>query len=208
MWLRIKAFFSDAVTALWIQNLIVVLSVIVAFFALRDTDSNLRRANSVTLAQRYFLEKPALSVQATELRRAQYNVVQDAKKAIPNYNQEANRAAGWSQLFEKARPMVLENIRNSPDLTNKYHEVVNFFMSAIACVQAEVCERDTAVRLLSAEMLAFYNAVCPYMEGQEVAFDHEDESPQFLNFLVIVAGERNSNNYFCRDKLGSYLTRR
>lgn len=64
------------------------------------------------------------------------------------------------------------------------------------------------VKLLSSEMLAFYNAVCPYMEDQEITFNNQEESPQFLQFLVVKSNIRDPNQYFCRDKLGAHLTQR
>ena len=181
-------FFSDPAWATWAQTFIVTLSVIVAILTLRDTDANSKTANSMTFVQRYYLDKPALSVSAASMRAMQYNTVQEAKKLIENYNQEANIAAGWGQLFEKARPLVAKKIKASADLVRKYEDITRFFQSVIFCSQSQVCDKDVLVKLIAPEMLAYYNAVCPYMEYTEISLNNEDESPQFLGFLVNVAG--------------------
>jgi hypothetical protein len=194
----IGGFFSNAAFATWVQNVIIVISVIVAVLTLKDSDVNLRIANSTAFAQRYVLDKPSLSVYAADLRVAQFEAVQDAKRQISNLN----------GLFEIARPLVLNRIRSDSKLTSKYSDVANFFRSFIACVDSNVCDRDTAKKLLSSELLAFYNAVCPYIEYQEQTFNHEDESPQFLDFLVNSSGHTDAEEYFCRAKLGAFLAKK
>jgi hypothetical protein len=204
----IGGFFSNAAFATWVQNVIIVISVIVAVLTLKDSDVNLRIANSTAFAQRYVLDKPSLSVYAADLRVAQFEAVQDAKRQISNFDQDRARADNWNGLFEIARPLVLNRIRSDSKLTSKYSDVANFFRSFIACVDSNVCDRDTAKKLLSSELLAFYNAVCPYIEYQEQTFNHEDESPQFLDFLVNSSGHTDAEEYFCRAKLGAFLAKK
>jgi len=199
-----RKFFLDAAFATWVQNLVIIISVLVAYMTLKDSDVNLRITNSTAFAQRYVLDKPSLSVSAAELIIAQYNTVQDAKKTITGYSQDAAKASAWDKLFEVARPMVLTKISSDSTLSGEYSDVASFFRSLIACVDAQVCDKDTAVKLLAGEMLAFYNAVCPYIEVQEQKFNNKDESAQFLVFLTS-AGYTDQNAYFCRSQLNTIL---
>ena len=82
-------FFSNAALATWVQNVIIVISVIVAVITLKDSDVNLRIANSTAFAQRYVLDKPSLSVYAAELRQVPFPghpEVSSAVEVVPLFN--------------------------------------------------------------------------------------------------------------------------
>jgi hypothetical protein len=70
----------------------------------------------------------------------------------------------------------------------------------IVCVEAGVCDRATAVKLLAWELLGFYNAVCPFQEEQARNYGYDEDSVRYLNFLVRLA-KYKSSDLFCREKL-------
>ena len=198
-------FFSNAGRATWAQTLVVLVSVVVALITLHRNAEDRRVTASLEFSRRYFLDQPPLSVAAGHLRNVQYSVVQEAKTKIPKYNQTTDKAAGFTQLFAAAQPMVMEKIKSDSELAKQYDAVANFFRAAILCVDAGSCDGDTMVKLLASEMLAFYNAVCPYMEYDEDSYNYEDTSPVFLQFLVNRANRRDEKGYFCRVKLQTFL---
>ena len=200
-----EKFFSNAGWATWSQTLVVLVGVVFALITLHRSAEDRRVTASLEFSRRYFLDQPPLSIIAGHLRNVQYSVVQDAKKKIPNYNQTTDKAAGFAQLFSAAQPMVMDKIKSDSELAKQYDAVANFFRAAALCVEAGACDGDTMVKLLASEMLAFYNAVCPYMEYDEDSYKDEDTSPVFLRFLVKRASYRDEKDYFCRVKLQTYL---
>jgi hypothetical protein len=198
-------FFSNAGWATWAQTLFVLVGVVVALITLHRSVEDRRVTTSLDFSRRYFLDERPLSVIAGHLRNIQYLVVQDAKKKIVNYNQTTDKAAGFTQLFDTAQPMVMHKIKSDTELVKQYSVAAYFFRAAVLCVEAGACDGDTMVNLLASEMLAFYNAVCPYMEYDENLFNNEDTSPVFIRFLVNQANYRDEKLYFCRVKLQTYL---
>jgi len=189
---RIAVFFSNGGYATWFQSLIIVVSVIVAVYAIQATDTNQSKTNSVLFAQRYFTDRPTLANAALRLRISQYVQVQEAKKMIAGYDDRKD--TGFGGLFEVARPLVRQKIQSSSELQADYQAVNDFFSGFLVCVGAGVCDRTTGVRLLGWELLGFYNAVCPYHD---------------LSFLVDSAHYKDPDTqYFCRDRLTRLLARR
>jgi hypothetical protein len=197
--------FSNAGWATWVQTLVVLIGVVIALITLHRSVEDRRVTASLEFSHRYFLGDRPLSVTAGHLRNVQYLVVQDAKRKIPNYNQTTEKAAGFTQLFATAQPMVLDKIKSDIELGKQYDAVASFFRAAVLCVEAGACDEDTMVKLLAPEMLAFYNAVCPYIEYDEDSYNDEDTSSVFLRFLVNSGNYRDEKMYFCRVKLQIYL---
>jgi hypothetical protein len=193
---RLRTFFSNGGYATWIQSVIIIVSVLVAIYSIRETESNLSVTNSVGLAQKYFTEQPMLASANLRLRISQFGQVQEAKKTINGYDEKAD--AGFDRLFEAARPLVRKKIEDTPALQNDYHALDFFFSAMFICTSAAVCDRPISVRLLALEVLGFFNAVCPYMGSDE-------DTPRYIAFLVESANYRDSNQYFCRDRLSNYV---
>jgi hypothetical protein len=128
---------------------------------------------------------------------SQYGQVQEAKKAIPGYDRKSDPT--FDQLFEIATPLVSKAIAASTDLQNDFFVLNDFFSGLMICVGSQVCDRQTAVKLLGYEALGFYNAVCPYMESLGEQFGVDEDSPRYAAFLVNTAGYKNAKiDYFCR----------
>jgi hypothetical protein len=201
---RIGRTLTNPSHAAWVQNIIIVISVAVAVITLRTTNANLAVSNSVTFAQKYYLEKPSVANAALTLRIAQYDVVKGVKATIPNYDSKMDK--GWGQLFEKARPLVAAKILSDKSLQDAYIQGQSFFSSLILCVAASVCDPQTSVKLLGEEMLGFYNATCPYMEDRENQYGMVEDSPRFVAFLVKIVGYTNpEEHFFCREKAILFL---
>ena len=202
----IAAFLSNGGYATWFQSLIIVVSVVVAVYAVQETDSNQSKTNSVLFAQRYFTERPTLANAALRLRISQYVQVQEAKKMIDGYDDRKD--ADFGGLFEVARPLVRQKIKSSPELQADYQAVNDFFSGFLVCVGAGVCDRATGVRLLGWELLGFYNAVCPYQESVARDYGYDEDSDRYLSFLVDSAQYRDlGTQYFCREKLTRFLAK-
>jgi hypothetical protein len=203
---RIATFFSNGGYATWFQSLIIIVSVIVAVYAIQATDSSQSRRNSVLFAQRYFTDRPTLANAALRLRISQYLQVQEAKKRISGYDDRKD--AGFGELFEVARPLVRQKIVDTPELQADYQAVNDFFSGLLVCIGAGVCDRATAVRLLGWELLGFYNAVCPYQESVARTYGYDEDSDRYLGFLVDSAHYMDPDKqYFCRDRLTSLLAK-
>ena len=198
-----KAFFSNGGYATWFQTIVVVISVIVAVLAIKSSDTNQTVSNSTLLAQKYFADKPALASASLRLRISQYVQVQEAKKTFPVY--EAKSDPNFGSLFERARPFVRKKIEDSTDLQADYLALNDFFSGVLVCVEAGVCDKGSAVKLLGWEMLGFYNAVCPYQEEQSRAFGYDEDSERYLTFLVDYAHYK-SPDFFCRERLTTHVS--
>jgi hypothetical protein len=203
MLVSLRAFFSNGGYATWFQTLVVVLSVVVAIIAMRETDNNQSIANSTILAQKYFSEKPTLASASLRLRISQYVQVQEAKKTFQSY--DSSHDTDFVALFERARPLVRKRINDSNDLQSDYQALNDFFSGLLVCVDAQVCDKATAVKLLGLELLGFYNAVCPYLEEQGINFGYDEDSERYLTFLVDYA-HYNRPDFFCREKLAIHTS--
>jgi hypothetical protein len=204
---RIADFFSNGGYATWFQSLIIVVSVIVAVYAIQATDTNQSKTNSVLFAQRYFTDRPTLANATLRLRVSQYVQVQEAKKMIVGYDDRKD--IGFGGLFEVARPLVRQKIQSNSELQADYQAVNDFFSGFLVCVGAGVCDRATGVRLLGWELLGFYNAVCPYQESVSRDYGYDEDSDRYLSFLVDSAHYNDPDTqYFCRDRLTRLLARR
>jgi len=203
---KIADFFSNGGYATWFQSLIIVVSVVVAVYAIKATDSNQAKTNSVLFAQRYFTERPTLANATLRLRISQYVLVQEARKKIPGYDDRKD--IGFGGLFEVARPLVRQRIESNSELQADYQAVNDFFSGFLVCVSAGVCDRATGVRLLAWELLGFYNAVCPYQESLAREYGYDEDSDRYLSFLVYSAEYRDPDTqYFCRDRLTRLLAK-
>jgi hypothetical protein len=202
----VAAFFSNAAYATWAQTALVVISIFVAVIALRHTDRAIGVTNSTLLAQRYFLDHPSGVQASLVLRTRQYEMVQEAKKKIPNYDDKKASQAGWEDVFVIARPLVTARIKDDPKLRDDYVTGRNFFTSLFVCVESGACDRDTAVEMLGEEARGFYLATCSYMERTDSGFEGDEDSQNFVAFLVDYAHFRDSQKYyFCRTKVDEYL---
>jgi hypothetical protein len=203
---KLVTFFSNAGYATWFQSLIVILSVGVAAYAIRETSANVAISNSVTLAQKYFTDKPTLASASLRLRISQFQQVQEAKKTITNYDPQRDR--NFDRLFEAARPLVRKQIVDNLSLQDDYNALNDFFSSVFICVSNGVCEGITSVKLLASEVYGFYNAACPFMEETALKYKNDEDSPRYIAFLVRVAGYgTDRKNYFCRDELTHYASK-
>jgi hypothetical protein len=197
---KLTSFFSNAGYATWVQSLIIIVSVGVAAYAIRETDTNVAISNSVALAQKYFTDKPTLASASLRLRISQFQQVQEAKKLISNYDPQTDR--NYDHLFEAARPRVRKQISETASLQEDYNTLNDFFSAVFICVSNGVCDRTTSVKLLALEVLSFYNAVCPFMEEAAQKYKNDEDSPRYIAFLIGVAGySADRSNYFCRDHL-------
>ncbi len=203
---KLKAFFSNGGYATWVQSVIVIVSVFVAIYAIKETDTNVAVSNAVGLAQKYFTDKPTTASASLRLRIAQYEQVQVAKKQIVGYDQKKD--GNLDGLFEVARPLVLKSISENSNLQDDYHVLNDFFSGVMLCVANNVCDQATSVKLLSDEILGFYNAACPYMEEIGKTYSHDENSPRYIAFLIEKARiGTDKSQYFCRSALANYLTK-
>jgi hypothetical protein len=203
---KLVAFFSNGGYATWVQSALIIASVAVAAYAIKETDTNVAVSNAAGLAQKYFTDKPTLASATLRLRISQYEQVQAAKKQI-GYDQEKD--ADFDRLFEAARPLVHKTISEKPSLQDDYHVLNDFFSGVMICVANDVCDRATSVKLLALEILTFYNAACPFMEetGKIYSFVDED-SPRYIAFLTDKAAYKpEKSRYFCRAGLANYLAK-
>jgi hypothetical protein len=199
-----KNFFSNSGYATWFQSVIVVLSVLVAALAISSSDRQASVSNTITITQHYFTGTPALVEQASELRREQFNAVQEAKKKIPNYSTDADST--FAELFKVARPLVNSKIKNDDHLRKQYEAVEPYFILVVLCVNSGACSARVVNASLSEEIRAFYNAVCAYQEELERAQKNDRDSQLFVQFLTKTAGYTDLNrHYFCREKAAHYL---
>jgi hypothetical protein len=195
-----RAFFSNGGYATWFQSLVVVISVAVAAWAIRQTDINMAVSNSVGLAQRYFTERPPLASANLRLRISQYMQVQEAKKSFaPRYDPQMDQ--DYSRLFEVAQPLVSKEIIEKTSLQDDYNALNDFFSAVLICVENTVCDRATTVKLLAWEILGYYNAVCPFMKEGARKYGRDEDSPRYLGFLLTVYDDRKM--YFCRGAFSS-----
>jgi hypothetical protein len=200
---KLASFFSNGGYATWFQSLIVVLSVLVAVYAIKETDTNVVVSNAVGLAQKYFTEKPTLASANLRLRVSQFELVQEAKKQIDGYDPQ--RDAHFDRLFEVARPLVRKQIINTPGLKDDFNAVNDFFSAVFVCVANGVCDQRTSVKLLAREVLGFYNATCPYMQETNLKYGDDDDSRRYIAFLVGFANlKAEKSQFFCRDELARY----
>jgi len=201
---KITDFLSNGGYATWFQSLIVVVSVVVAVYAIKESDTNVAVSNTVELAQKYFTDKPTLASASLRLRIAQYQAVQEAKKKIADYDQTAD--ANLDRLFKAARPLVVKQISETKSLLDDYRSVDDFFSGVLVCVKNSVCDQTISVKLLGWEMLGFYNAACSYMEWSGREYKYDEDSPRYVAYLVDFAGYKDANKqYFCRDQLVRHL---
>lgn len=202
---KLAAFFSNAGYATWVQSLIVIGSVAVAIFAIKETNTNVAISNSLDLAKKYFTDKPTLASANLRLRISQYQQVQQAKKTISGYDREKD--VGFAELLKAAGPLVAKQIKESANLQDDYNSLNDFFSGYMVCVTNKVCDRVTSVNLLAWEVLGFYNAACPYMEDLGRQYRYDDDSPRYVAFLVDVAGYKDQRSqYFCKDAVASHLS--
>jgi heme exporter protein D len=204
---KLIAFFSNGGYATWVQSALIIASVAVALYAVKETDANAAVSNAVGLAQKYFTDKPTLASASLRLRIAQYEQVQEAKKQIGNnYNQAKD--PDYDRLFEAARPLVQKTFSEKTNLQDDYHVVNDFFSGVMLCVANDVCDKATSVKLLAWEMIGFYNAACPFMEENGKVYSFDEDSPRYIAFLVKTAAfGPDKSQYFCRTELASYLAK-
>ena len=193
-----RAFLSNGGYATWFQTLVVAISVLVAVVAIRESDTNQTVSNSSLLAQKYFSDKPTLASASLRLRISQYVQVQEAKKILGNY--DSGKDPNFIALFQTARPLVKNKIEASAELQADYQALSDFFSGMLVCVEAGVCDRATAVKLLGWELLGFYNAVCPYQEELARSYGYDEDSARYLTFLVEYAHYKQPE-FFCREKI-------
>lgn len=206
MFQKFAAFFSNGGYATWVQSLIVVGSVAVAIYAIKDSDTNVTVTNSLDLAKKYFTDKPTLASASLRLRISQYQQVQQAKKSIGGY--DAKKDPGFAQLFRVAAPLVVQQIQQNSNLQDDYNSLNDFFSGLTICVTNKVCDPSTSVNLLAWEVLGFYNAVCPYMEEVSHQFRYDEDSPRYVAFLVKAGYRDQESLYFCKDAVAVYLSQR
>jgi len=84
---------------------------------------------------------------------------------------------------------------------------MQFFDALILCVGSKVCDSDTVVKLMGDELRSFYNAVCPYIDQENMTYKNSETSERFLRFLIHNAGYKNpATDYFCRDKFAQIIS--
>jgi hypothetical protein len=196
---KCAVFFSNGGYATWFQSLIVVASVIVAVYSIKETDNGSAISTSKELALKYFTERPILANANLEMRVAQYQQVQEAKKLILGYDQTSDK--NFDHLFEVARPLVEKTIRENKKLTDDYQALDSFFSGVLMCVENGLCDQTSVVKLLRWEALGFYNASCPFMEADAQKYGYDEDTPRYLAFFAGPAGYKSEKDYFCRDHL-------
>lgn len=196
---KLAAFLSNGGYATWFQSLIVVVSVAVAVWAIKETDTNAAVSTSVGLAEKYFTEKPTLASASLRLRISQYQQVQEAKKTINGYDPKND--PDYTQLFKTAQPLVAAQISKNSNLQDDYNVLNDFFSAVLICAKNRVCDQTTSIKLLAWEILGYYNAVCPFMKDYGRQFGYDEDTPRYIAFLVGVAGYADPKLYFCRDGL-------
>jgi hypothetical protein len=196
-------FLNNASYATWVQSVVVLLSVFIAVVALQHTDANQTVQSSLSFGQRFFLDNPSPANASLTLRTNQFKLVQDAKQKLENYDPASDK--GFTALFRAAAPMIKQSIGNDPKLQDLVHQVDNFFSPLFVCIDQHVCDRQTALNMLSFEILTFFNAVCPYMEEEDRTFHNRENMDRYMSFLVDIAGYRDPDTHVCKESLGAFL---
>lgn len=192
------AILNNASFAAWAQAVLVAIGFFFILQQIKDADHN----NAVNLASQFSTKFIDLDLYRTvgQYRVVQYDTVQKAKEKIPGY--DSTRDPGYTHLFEVARPMILDAIRekDKETATDSILKIEEFFELVARCVRQRACDSQTVSNGMVESMITFYNSVCPYTEALETTW----KQPSFKNTLAYLYYDQkiqDPNRYFCRQFL-------
>jgi hypothetical protein len=200
---RIKTFakclqnvLNNASLATWAQAALVAIGFFFTIQQIKDADRN----SAINLSGQFVTKFIDLDLYPLvgQYRITQYNAVQAAKAAIPDY--DAAKDPGYTKLFEVARPMIIDAIKDKDKekATDNILKIEQFFEVVSRCVRLKACDDRTVSNGMQESMITFYNAVCPYTEGLEKNWK-QSYFVHTLVYLYIDHNIRDPNRYFCRD---------
>jgi hypothetical protein len=189
---------NNASLAAWAQAALVAIGFFFIVQQIKDADHN----NAVNLSSQFVTKFIDLDLYRTvgQYRIVQYNTVQKAKGQIPGY--DSSQDPGYTKLFEIARPMILEAIREKDKdaATDNILKIEEFFELVSRCVRQHACDNETISNGMVESMITFYNSVCPYTEALEATW----KQPSFkntLDYLYFDQKIQDPNRYFCKQFL-------
>src|SRR5208337_630598 len=118
MWQKLTNFLSNGGYATWVQTAAALVTVLVAYWTLRDTDIIQGKQTTLELARKYYSAEPTAALALLRLENAQLDVVNKARASLPAYDPDADAAK--EILLKAARPMVKARIDGDKALQTDY----------------------------------------------------------------------------------------
>ena len=196
MWAKIQLFLSNGGYATWVQTAVALLTVLVAYLALRDTDIIQGKQTTLELARKYYSADPTPALAMLRLENAQLDVVNKARASLPAYDPKAD--ADQEILLKTARPMLKARIDGDKGLQTDYETMRDVYYEVATCMDTKACDGEFAGTMFGPLFLRFYNAACPYIEEVSSELNHAHDNDNMLKFLQIWAKFTDKKLYFCR----------
>ena len=191
------AFLSNGGYATWVQTIVVVSSVVIAYWTLHDTDVIEGKQTTIELARKYYSEQPAPAMALLRLTNAQLDVVSKARASITSY--DPNSDPDNENLFKVARPLLKARIDGDPSLKADFEAMRDVYYEIATCIDTKACDQSFAGTMFGPTILRFYNDTCPYIEEVSTELMHANDNVKMLTFLRTAAQYTDRRLYLCRD---------
>jgi hypothetical protein len=193
---KVKDFLSNGGYATWFQTLIVLGTLVIAYWTLRDNDFIEGKKNTLELMRGYYAEEQAPAMALVRLENAQLDVMGAARESLHAYDSSMDADNGL--LVKTARPLIKERIKGDQALQVDYETMRKVFYSMATCIDTGACDKDFAGRMFGPVIWRFFNATCPYMEEISANLQHANDYTKVHFFLENIAHITDQKYYVCR----------